>query len=39
MNDGESERTWKEAAVALIEVPSRYLPGGTEEDYEKPQLG
>jgi hypothetical protein len=39
MKYSESERIWKETIVALIEVPSRHFPRGTEEDYEKPQFG
>jgi hypothetical protein len=32
----ESERMWKEAAMAYFKVFSWHLPGGTEENYENP---
>jgi hypothetical protein len=35
----ELERIWKEAVANLFKALSRYLPGGTEEDHEKPQSG
>jgi hypothetical protein len=38
VND-ELERMWKEAVVALFKVLSRHLPGGSEENHEKPQSG
>jgi hypothetical protein len=31
----ELERIWKETVVALIEVLSRNLPGGTEKNKDK----
>jgi hypothetical protein len=33
------ERIWKEAVVALIEVLSQPLPGGTEVKHDKRQSG
>jgi hypothetical protein len=35
----ELESMWKEAVVALLEVQSRNLLGGTEKIHEKPQSG
>jgi hypothetical protein len=35
----ELERIWKEAVMALFKVLSRYFPGGTEENYKKPESG
>jgi hypothetical protein len=35
--DNELEGMWKEAVVALLKVLFRHLPGGTEENYDKPQ--
>jgi hypothetical protein len=37
LRHNESERNWKKAVV--IKVLSQKLPGGTEENYEKPQSG
>jgi ribosomal protein S18 len=33
--NNELERTWKEAAVAYIKIPSRRLSGGTEKNQER----
>jgi hypothetical protein len=33
------ERTWKEVDMAYFTVLSQHLPGGTEENHEKPQSG
>jgi hypothetical protein len=35
----ELERMWKEAVLAEFKAIFRYLPGGTEENHEKPQSG
>jgi hypothetical protein len=32
--NNELERTWKEAIVAIVEVPSRHFPEETEENHE-----
>jgi hypothetical protein len=32
--NNELERTWMEAVMAYFKVLSRYLPGGTEENYK-----
>jgi hypothetical protein len=39
MNGDKLERIWKEAVVALIEVVSQPLPGGTEVNHGKRQSG
>jgi hypothetical protein len=38
IND-ELKRTPKEEVLAQFEEPSRHLPGWTEENHEKPQIG
>jgi hypothetical protein len=30
----EVERVWKEAAIAIVKVLSRHLPGDTDENHE-----
>jgi hypothetical protein len=37
--DNELEIIWKEAVYGLIEVLFQHVPGGTEENHEKHQLG
>jgi hypothetical protein len=33
------ERLWIEAIICRVKAISRHLPGGTEENYKKPQPG
>jgi hypothetical protein len=34
--NNEYERIWKEAVVVLLKVLPQHLPGGSEENLEKP---
>jgi hypothetical protein len=35
--NNELERIWKEVVMVEFKVLSQHVPGGTEEDHEKPQ--
>jgi hypothetical protein len=37
--NNEFERMWKVAVIEYLTVVSRYLPGWTEENHNRPQLG